>query len=63
MSGRRHCFVDRGDISAWADEAVHWCSMKGIVTGRDGKVFDSQGYATRAEAASMMQRFCEGLKK
>ena len=56
-------FVDRASISSWADEAVHWCSMKGIVTGKDGKVFDPQGYATRAEAASMMQRFCEAMDK
>ena len=51
-------FVDRTDISSWADEAVHWCSMKGIV---GGKVFDPQGYATRAEAATMLQRFCENI--
>ena len=56
-------FVDRTDISSWADEAVHWCSMKGIVTGKDGKVFDPQGKATRAEAAAMVQRFCETLEK
>lgn len=54
-------FVDRADISSWADEAVHWCSMKGIVNGKDGKVFDPQGNATRAEAASMVQRFCEAV--
>ena len=56
-------FVDRADISEWADEAVHWCSMKGVVTGKDGKVFDPQGTATRAEAATMVQRFCEALEK
>ena len=56
-------FTDRADISAWADEAVHWCSMKGIVTGRNGGIFDPQGSATRAEAAVMIQRFCEALEK
>lgn len=54
-------FADRTDISSWADEAVHWCSMKGIANGKDGKVFDPQGNATRAEAATMMQRFCENI--
>ena len=53
--------VDRASISDWADEAVHWCSMKGVVTGKDGKVFDPQGKATRAEAATMLQRFCENI--
>ena len=52
-------YVDRADISSWANEAVKWCSLKGIVNGKDGKVFDPQGKATRAEAAAMMQRFCE----
>ncbi len=52
-------FADRTGISSWADEAVHWCSMKGIVNGKDGKVFDPQGKATRAEAAAMVQRFCQ----
>ena len=55
--------TDRGKISVWADEAVHWCSENGIVTGKKGKVFDPQGRATRAEAAVMMQRFSEALKK
>jgi DNA invertase Pin-like site-specific DNA recombinase len=57
-------FVDRADISSWANEAVHWCSMKGIVNGKTengSKVFDPQGKATRAEAASMVQRFCEAV--
>ena len=56
-------FADRADIGSWADEAVHWCSMKGVVNGKDGKVFDPQGNATRAEAAAMMQRFCAALEK
>ena len=56
-------FVDRADISEWADEAVHWCSMKGIVNGIGNDLFDPQGNATRAEAASMIQRFCEALEK
>ena len=54
-------FVDRADVSTWADEAVHWCSMKGVVHGKDGRVFDPQGTAARAEAAAMVQRFCEAL--
>ena len=56
-------FVDRADIASWADEAVHWCTMKGIVNGKAGKVFDPKGNATRAEAAAMIQRFCEALEK
>ena len=56
-------YADRANISSWADEAAHWCSMKSIITGKDGMVFDPQGYATRAEAATMMQRFCTVLSQ
>ncbi len=52
-------FNDRAEISSWADEAVHWCVMKGILTGKGGNVLDPKGYLTRAEAAAMIQRFCE----
>ena len=56
-------FVDRASISSWANEAAHWCSMHGIITGKSGKVFDPHGLATRAQVASMMQRFCAALEK
>ncbi|MDO5331738.1 MAG: S-layer homology domain-containing protein, partial [Bacillota bacterium] len=52
-------FDDRTKIASWANEAVHWCYMKGIVKGKDGNIFDPQCNATRAEAVVMMQRFCE----
>ena len=51
-------FGDAADISDWANEAVRWCYMKKIVGGADGSILP-QGTATRAEAAVMMQRFCE----
>ncbi len=56
-------FEDRADISGWADEAVHWCFMKGVILGRTETTFVPKATATRAEAAAMIQRFCESLGK
>lgn len=46
---------DAAEISSWADEAMHWCVMNGIINGRDGKLVPG-GIASRAEAATLIQR-------
>ena len=56
-------FSDREKVSAWAYEAVCWCSMKGVVTGRTETEFVPSDNATRAEVAAMFQRFCEDALK
>ena len=50
-------YPDASEISSWADEAMHWCVMNGIINGKDGKLVPG-GDASRAEAATMLQRFC-----
>lgn len=52
-------FTDRDQISEWAYEALCWTTMNKIIEGRGDKVLDPQGKATRAEAAAMIQRYCE----
>ncbi len=55
-------FKDADKVSSWANEAVHWCVMKGILQGRTGLyegMLDPQATLTRAEASAMIQRFCE----
>ena len=49
-------YPDAVEISEWADEAMHWCVMNGIINGKDGKLVPC-GEATRAEAATMLMRF------
>ena len=49
-------YTDRADVSSWANEAVHWCSMKGVLDGYEDGSLKPQGLLTRAEAAAMMQR-------
>lgn len=53
---------DAAAISSWANEAMHWCVMKGILGGRADGSLDPQGEATRAEVAAVMMRFMEREK-
>ena len=52
-------YVDLADVSDWAYEAMCWMNMNRIVNGKLGKVLDPKGSATRAEAATMLYRYCE----
>ena len=50
-------YPDNAEISDWADEAMHWCVMNQIINGKDGKLVPG-GDASRAEAATMLMRYC-----
>jgi len=52
-------YVDLAEVSDWAYEAMCWMNMKGIITGKPGKVLDPKGFAERAQAAVMLYRYCE----
>lgn len=54
-------FTDAADVFDWAYEAMCWCSMNGIVTGKGDGILDPKGETTCAEAAAMLQRFFENL--
>ena len=47
------------DISDWAKSAMFWCIQEGLINGKGDGTLDPQGRATRAEAAAILQRFCE----
>ncbi len=46
-------FADQADISSWAATDVKICQVAGIITGKERNRFDPQGYATRAEVATI----------
>lgn len=50
-------YVDLADVDDWAYEAMCWCTMKGVVLGKPEKLLDPKGTATRAEAATMLERY------
>ena len=52
-------YADIAEVSEWSYEAMCWCSMNEIVNGKPGKLLDPKGKATRAEAAAMLNRYCE----
>ena len=55
-------FRDGGDASDWAMTALDWAVGNGIMNGKPGGLIDPQGYATRAEIATIMERFVSRLK-
>jgi len=50
---------DIDDVSDWAQSAMLWANANGIITGRTITTLAPQGFATRAEAAAILQRFVE----
>lgn len=49
-------YADAYLISDWAVPGVAFCKEKGLMQGKDGNMFDPQGGATRAEAATILMR-------
>lgn len=52
-------YADASELSGYAVSAMKWACGKGLVNGTDGNRLDTKGTATRAQAAAMIQRFCE----
>jgi len=50
-------FTDRGKISAFAKDALSWAVGREIISGKGNGRLDPGGFATRAEVASILQRF------
>lgn len=59
-------FPDVRTVSAYADTAMSWSVSVGLMNGNivNGKtLLDPQGFATRAQLATLLQRFCESIVK
>ena len=54
-------YADESTIASYAVTAVDWARDTGVITGRDGNVFDPNGRATRAQAAVILHRYLELL--
>jgi hypothetical protein len=50
-------YADADQISEWAYEAMCWCTMKGVLSGRDDGTVDPQGVAARSECAQMLMQY------
>ena len=52
-------FTDTDKISGYAITALRWANAAGIVGGYGDGTLLPRGNATRAQAAALLQRFCE----
>ena len=55
-------YADAGKISAYAVDNMKWANGAGIISGRTADTLAPQGNSTRAEVASMLQRFVQNVK-
>lgn len=55
-------YTDVQSVSSYAVPTLQWANAAGVVTGKSGSKLDPKGYATRAEVAAMLMRFCENVK-
>lgn len=52
-------FADSAKLSAYAKDEVKQMQMAGVISGKNGNLFDPQGTTTRAEVSAVLRRFVE----
>lgn len=50
-------FDDASDVSGWANEAMCWMTMNGVIQGTGDNKLSPKGNATRAQVATMLMRY------
>ena len=67
MSGNIAGFPDAGSVDGYARSALAWAVGVGLINGTTDSsgniVLDPQGSATRAQIASIVERFCEKVAR
>jgi uncharacterized repeat protein (TIGR02543 family) len=56
-------FADDADVANYAKEAIEAFFKAGIINGKGNNLADPKGAATRAEVATMLNRFIEAIEK
>ena len=51
-------FKDYKKVDSYANTAMQWAVGKGVITGNSDGTLNPKGTATRAEAAAMIQKYC-----
>ena len=54
-------FPDAGDIQSYATQALSWAVAEGLLQGFEDDTIRPGGTATRAQIATILMRFCEGV--
>ena len=53
-------FPDAASVSSYAVDAMSWAVSAGLISGMDGQLVPG-GSATRAQAATILMRFCTNV--
>jgi hypothetical protein len=56
-------YADMSAVSVWALEAMKWAVAKGLITGMESTTLAPTETATRAQVATLLQRFGENIAK
>ena len=51
-------FDDAASVSSWADEAMHWCVMNGMIGAVDSGKLEPASIASRAQVAMCLNQYC-----
>ena len=62
-AGDLSAFSDKASLSSYATGSMSWAVGSGIISGKGGGNLVPRAGATRAEAAAILQRFCENTVK
>lgn len=60
-NGNLSSFPDADEISDWAEDAMKWAAEQKIITGKDNNLAEPGSTATRAEVATMLQRYVRAI--
>ena len=52
-------YSDASEVASWATEAMKWAVENGIIKGTKKDVLSPNGYATRAQVATIIMRFVD----
>ncbi|MBP8640629.1 MAG: S-layer homology domain-containing protein [Oscillospiraceae bacterium] len=56
-------YIDAGTIGDFAQSGITWANAEGLITGASANMLDPKGKVTRAQAATVLMRYCENIKK
>ena len=62
VTDQQMSFQDANTISDFAKDAMNWATQQGIMKGTNQGMLNPQGTATRAEVATMLMNFVNGMK-
>lgn len=54
-------FPDGSKTSSWASDAMSWAVSMGLISGKSGGLLDPGGNASRAEVATILERFIRAM--